>query len=133
MARFTKTFTSSDPAALAASVTAFLNTLVAPTIRGVTCRYSDSARRTKGELFVAVDYSDGGAALATPFQLGVYQNRQRADLDTTINALFAANPAAFFPAVRYEVADADSGRLPAYVAFVFSNVTAGASANWLPL
>lgn len=133
MARFTKTFTSSDATALSTAVVAFLATLTNPTVLGVTCRYSDTARRTKGEFFVSIDYSDGGAALATDFQLTVLQNRKNADLDTAVNALFAANPAVFFPAVRYEVADGDSGRLPAYIAFIFYNATAGASANWLPL
>lgn len=133
MARFTKTFTASDPAALVLAVNTFLNTLASPIIRGVTCRYSDSARRTRGEFFVSIDYSDGGAVVATPFLLAVYQKRKNADLDTAVNALIAANPTVFFPSARYEVADADSGRLPAYVAFVFYNTTAGASANWLPL
>jgi hypothetical protein len=132
MARFTKTFSSNDPATLKTAVDAFLNALVNPTIRGVTCSYSDVQRFVGGEYFVSIDYSDGGVALATPFQLAVYQTRKSADLGAAIQAFINANPAAFFPAVRYAVDKTSDGRLSAYLGFVFYNTTGGASASWLP-
>jgi hypothetical protein len=132
MARFTKTFSSNDPAALITAVNAFLNTLVAPTVRGVTCLYNDTQRFVGGEYFISIDYSDGGAALATPFQLNIFQRRKNADLDVAVQAFITANPLAFFPAVRYAVDRSSDGRLSAYIGFAFYNTTAGASANWLP-
>ena len=130
MARFTKTFSANSPATLKTAVDAFLNTLVAPTIRGVTCVYNDTQKYVGGEYLVTIDYSDGGAALATPFQLSIYQARKNADLDAAIQAFMNANPAAFFPAVRYAMDRTSDGRLSAYIGFVFYNTTGAASANW---
>jgi hypothetical protein len=133
MARFTKIITGSDAASVAAAVTTFLGTLVNPTIRGVTCQYSDAQRRVKSEIMVCIGWTDGGAALATPFQLQIIQKRKASDLESAINALFVANPLAFFPSVRYDAVDTADGKLSSTVGFVFFNATAGASANWLPL
>ena len=132
MARFTKTFSSNNPATLVTAVNAFLNGLTNPTVRGITCLYNDTQRFVGGEYFISIDYSDGGAALATPFQLAIYQKRKNADLDAAIQAFIVANPTAFFPSVRYAVDRTSDGRLSAYLGFVFYNTTAGASANWLP-
>lgn len=132
MAVVTKTFIASSPTDLETAVNAYLAGLVNPIVRGLTCRFDNAARRTGGEFFVAVVTETGGAALATPFLLNVIQARKNVDLDTAVAAFIAANPAAFFPAPRYDRQDTD-GRLSTFVAFVFYNTAGAASANWLPL
>jgi hypothetical protein len=133
MASFTKLITASSGAALATAANTFLAGLTAPTIRGMTLSYNDEQASTKAEWVLAIDYTDGGSALATPFLLSVLEKRKVSDLESAVQALMTANPTYFYAATRYAFSrSTGAGKLPKSVGVIIYNTTAGASANWSP-
>ena len=117
---------------LITQVNTALAALVNPTIRAFNFQVSDPVKRLGTPFYVSISYDTGGAALATPFTLSVFQNQNWTDLQTAIQTYIAANPTFFYSGVRSEVWDADDNRLTAFYAAYLLNTTAGATANLVP-
>lgn len=133
MARYTKIITATKPASLVSTVNTFLATLTNPTLHRVEVALADDQSQAGVGLVASIDYSDGGAALATPFLLMLLSNRLPSALETAVNAQYAANAAYFWMGARHVSLLSGDGRLGQYLAFLPYNVTGGASANWSPL
>lgn len=133
MAFFVKTFTATSAASLVSAVNTFLATLVNPTIRGLTYSVSRPSDRVGNAYTLTLNYSDGGAALATVFTLEVQESRflngQAGSIETVLAALYVANPAVYFSGVRIASLDESNTELPLYSAAYLRNATAGATAN----
>lgn len=131
MAQFIKTFSATNPTALVTAMNAFLATLTNPTIRGWSFDVQNLQKNIGWEFAASVSYTDGGAALATPFLLRIDQNIKLSTLEATLQAYITAN-AYFFSGSKLAQVDGGSGNFRTYFAATIYNTTAGASANFLP-
>ena len=143
MARFVKTFQASRLTdqvvgvttypGLISQVNTFLATLVNPTIRFLNFVVQHPDKRIGEEYMVELSYTDGGAALGTPFTFRVDLANSLLEVEQTTQAYFVANPAVFASGVRFSCLDQDNNRLARFWNWYIVNATGGASANFLPL
>jgi hypothetical protein len=132
MAKTIVGFTDTTSDAWVAQMVAALAALTNPTIRGLGTSIANQQRRIGTEYRAVLTYDTGGAALATPFLVRNDQAGTLAALITAVQAFYAANPTYFICAPIFYTID-NPVNTPLYGALTLYNVTAGASANFLPL
>ena len=123
--------TPSTITGLISAVNIYLAGLVNPTIR----QFTFEVLRTAGngyQYVVTISSETAGAGLATPFTLSVLQASTEAALQTAVQALYAASPAAFFTGMRSVAVNKDDNYLAQYFGVHLTNVTGGSSANFVP-
>jgi hypothetical protein len=117
--------------ALITAVNAALAALTNPTIRSAEFFAQNPQRRIGEEHACAITYTDGGAALGTPFLLSVLEAVTITDLNTAMVAFQTAQSAGFVAGSRFQFLD-DGTKQAKYIAWTLYNATAGASANYVP-
>ncbi len=132
MARTVAQTTASTKTAMVTNTNVLLAALTNPVIKGLKISVGDEQRRMGREYRALLTYDTGGAALATPFLIGLYEEKSMAALVTALQTFMSANVAYFFAAPFLYVID-DQVRTPAYGAMLLYNTTGGASANCVPL
>ncbi len=132
MARFVDSFSAQSLSALETAVNAALAALTDPTIRGFSLCLLDQPRKINLELRALLQYSDTGAALATPFLLKTFSDQNLADVEVAIQTFMDAQAGYFYGAPRLLFVEPDN-KLPINVAWLLYNTTGGASANYLLL
>lgn len=114
-------------------VNAYLAGLTNPTVRAwsLDARFIEKRQNLQWAFYVETD--SGGAALATPFTLRVDQNTSAANLVIEVNT-FLATYTGFPSGGKLTKLDSDvQGYNKQFMLAHLLNVTAGASANYLPL
>ena len=132
MARFIQTVSAADPASFVTAVNAVLAALTNPTIRQWAMTVTEFDRRLGVEYRLALSYTDGGAALATPFLLRIDESHNLDTADTALQAFLTANAAYFVTGARMFYQDAGP-KIARYTLATLYNVTGGASANYAAL
>lgn len=131
MARTIAQTSATKPDDLVTNLNTLLGTLTDPVIVGLGLSVSDEQRQTGRKFDVLLTYDTGGASLATPFLVALYQSKSMAALVVALQTFITAN-AYFFATPIFFVID-DQVHTPAYCALLLYNTTTGASANFLPL
>ncbi len=131
MARTITSTSATKPADLVSQLNVIFAALTNPSLRGLSLSVSDEQRQTGRKFDALLAYDTGGAALATPFLAGFYQNKTLAGLVVDLQTFTTAN-SYFFAMPIFFVID-DQVHTPAYCALLLYNTTTGASANFLPL
>ncbi len=133
MAFFVQAFSAVTSADLVTAVNTFLATLTNPTIRQLALSIYRVPRRNGVRFELMISYSDGGAALATPFLIRLDTASSMAALQTAVQAAITANGSYFWAGTRLGVVDNEDNadRSRAVYGLTPYNATAGASANWL--
>lgn len=136
MATTAHTILAGSLADLETQVNAYLVTFIggsARIVRGLSVVQIDDNRLASGASLQAIITLDSTAvpAMATPFAIKTFSERNATDLDAALATWLAANPAAFVTGVRC-ISQADLPRLTTLSAWAVINATSGASANWLP-
>lgn len=131
MSRTNTVIEKAGSSAFVTALNAALALLTNPTIRGVSYNVDERQRRDLRQFSAFISSDTGGAALATPFQVRIDEAGSLADLKTALDTYQAANPGYFFAHTEYRFLYTGP-RNPRYIAITIFNVTAGASANYLP-
>lgn len=132
MASFVLAAQASNAADFVTAVNAALAALTNPTIREFAPAAINPLRRINIPYSCLISYTSAGAALATPFLLSVLENSSLTALQTAVQALITANPSYFFAGTKYILLYNEGNKQAKYIALTIYNVTAGASANYVP-
>ncbi len=118
---------------LVTAVNTYLATLTNPIVNRVDICVDETGITVGRSYRCVITTQTGGAVIATPWLLAISEGISAADALTTITALLAANPAAFFaaPQIRNWYADGNN-LLKKCAIYILRNATGGASANWVP-
>jgi hypothetical protein len=126
-------FAANDATDLVSAVNAYLATLVNPIINAIEVAAFESARTLGRSYGCIVTSQTGGATIATPWQLTIYEEVTAPAVAADAAAFVAANPAAFVAAPKLRTWYYNRGAMAAkWAAIVVANATGGASANWQP-
>ena len=132
MSRFVLGFVANNAADLVLSINTALAALVDPTINRLEFNVERQDGQI-GDLYSAVlRYTDGGAVLATPMQVRMDEAQALASAVAALQAFLTANPLHFVGPTLEEMVDGEQF-LSRFSLLTLFNVTAGASANYIPV
>ncbi len=124
----TQLITASSLPDIITTVNTYLATLTNPIIHKIDLQMQDQPHRIGTEYRVLIVTEDGGAVVATPWQLNGVAPNTAPLFGTSLQALYTANQAYFWGGPCLAILDDGlSGKMPLYTAVLLYNVTNNAN------